>query len=98
PSSSERSSILRPLTPPEALTTWKYAIAPARISVPSSKAGPEKAADWPIRIVLDVTPGSAAAQNAAAAATVPASHLHAILIAASLAVVSTPTAGRRTQQ
>jgi hypothetical protein len=39
--------------------TRKYAAAPVRISVPSSDAAPENAADWPMRIDVGVTPGSA---------------------------------------
>src|SRR5712671_799968 len=56
-SSRVLSSILLPYTPPWALTESKYALVPMFIWIPNWAAGPEKAADWPSRIDLAVTPG-----------------------------------------
>src|SRR6266853_2992739 len=59
-SSRVLSSIFLPYTPPWALTLSKYALVPMFIWMPSWAAGPEKAADWPSRIDLAVTPGACA--------------------------------------
>src|SRR6266853_3838697 len=56
-SSRVLSSIFLPHTPPWALTESKYALVPMFIWMPNWAAGPEKAADWPSRIDLAVTPG-----------------------------------------
>src|SRR6266852_3254988 len=56
-SSRVLSSIFLPYTPPWALTWSKYALVPRFIWMPNWAAGPEKAADWPSRIDLVVTPG-----------------------------------------
>src|SRR6267143_133835 len=59
-SSRVLSSIFLPYTPPWALTESKYALVPMFIWMPNWAAGPEKAADWPSRIDLAVTPGTCA--------------------------------------
>src|SRR6218665_2887733 len=47
--------------PPDLLTRSKYSWRPARQATPKSFAGPLNTADWPMRMVLSVTPLSARA-------------------------------------
>ena len=48
----------RPWTPPRRLTSSNAASIPSRMLIPSSCAGPLKAADWPKRILCAATPCS----------------------------------------
>ncbi|MCY1210024.1 hypothetical protein D9M72_216980 [compost metagenome] len=88
PSSWVTSSMRRPATPPLALMVRRYTCAPAICSLTEPATGPVMPADWPMRMVLRVTPVSARAV-CAAHPSVAASMPHAIHFAF---IVSTPCA------
>ena len=63
-SSSEINSSWRPCTPPRSFASRKAARMPRRMFLPSSWAGPLKAADWPNTMRSSNTPTSAAGATA----------------------------------
>lgn len=62
-SSSDTRSIRLPFTPPLSFTSWKAARIPSLMPLPSSCAGPLKAADWPNSTASSVTPGVSVAET-----------------------------------